>query len=190
MARKRKVRQDDPNQLMLFSFEEMSGESELSDLSDGTERADPSSQPETRDPRDTRDPRNTRDPRDTRNTRDTSDPSNPSNPSDPRNPRKTSNPSDDIKQAPSADGLELMSKVIGLLDGLSPSVIRLVAMQSTALVQGGVDQLEQYCIPSLPGMVFRGDALERIAYVSLARSFPHMMDKLGLDFSAEYEEAE
>ena len=31
MARKRKAREDDPNQLMLFSLEEMSGEADLSD---------------------------------------------------------------------------------------------------------------------------------------------------------------
>ena len=192
MARKRKAQKDDPNQLMFFSLEEMSGEADLSD--DKNAKGDKDS----KDFKDSLDSENER--AGTRPAPTTSGDLETESPS--KDVESTSedveSPSEDVGEETSADeeielsatGVELMSKVIRLLDGLSPSVVRLVAMQSTALVQGGVDSLEHYRIPSLSGMVFRGDALERIAYVSFVRSFPHMVDKLGLDFSAEYEAAE
>ena len=187
MARKRKAQKDDPNQLMFFSLEEMSGEADLSD--DKNAKGDKESM-ESHDPEEER--AGTRPAPTTSGDLETKSPS-----EDVESPSEDmESPSEDVESSaceeiePSATGVELMSKVIRLLDGLSPSVVSLVAMQSTALVQGGVDSLEHYRIPSLSGMVFRGDALERIAYVSFVRSFPHMVDKLGLDFSAEYEAAE
>ena len=160
MARKRKARKDDPNQLMLFSLEEMSGEGELSNGADGADGQNGANG------------------------------SNGLNGAEQPDDEVIEHSSDDEVIEPSSTGVELMSNVIRLLDSLSPSVVRLVAMQSAALVQGGVDSLEHYRIPSLSGMVFRGDALERVAYASFVRSFPNMVDKLGLDFSAEYEAAE
>ena len=194
MARKRKAQKDDPNQLMFFSLEEMSGEADLSD--DKNAKGDKESM-ESHDSEEER--AGTRPAPTTSGDLETKSPSedmeSPSE--DMESPSEDmESPSEDVESSaceeiePSATGVELMSKVIRLLDGLSPSVVSLVAMQSTALVQGGVDSLEHYRIPSLSGMVFRGDALERIAYVSFVRSFPHMVDKLGLDFSAEYEAAE
>lgn len=188
MARKRKTRKDDPNQLMLFSLEEMSGEADLSDDKDAKDiegsnesvevRAGTIPVPMTSGGLETESA-----------TEDAEEPvSEDVTESATVDVEEPASASEEIE--PSATGVELMSNVIRLLDGLSPSVVRLVAMQSAALVQGGVDSLEHYRLPSLSGMVFRGDALERIAYVSFVRSFPNMVDKLGLDFSAEYEEAE
>lgn len=167
MARKRKTRKDDPNQLMLFSSEEMSGEAKHSDLSESSESSESSA------PLDLMEERSA-----TRSTPTTC------------GGVESDTTSESVEPKPDTEGVELMSKVIRLLDGFSPGKVRLIAMQSSALVQGGVDSLEHYCIPALPEMSLRGDSLERIAYVSLARSFPHMIDKLGLDFSSEYEEAE
>ena len=189
MARKRKTRKDDPNQLMLFSLEEMSGEADLSDdkptkdleVSNESDevRAGTSPAPTTSGGLETEDASGGLEKEAA--SEDVEEPAT-------EDVEESATASEEIK--PSATGVELMSNVIRLLDGLSPSVVRLVAMQSAALVQGGVDSLEHYRLPSLSGMVFRGDALERIAYVSFVRSFPNMVDKLGLDFSAEYEEAE
>ena len=197
MARKRKTRKDDPNQLMLFSLEEMSGEADLSDdkhtkdlemSNDSDEvRADTRPAPTTSGGLETEaasgglETKSASEDVEDSPTEDVEEPAT-------EDVEEPATVSEEIQ--PSATGVELMSNVIRLLDGLSPSVVRLVAMQSAALVQGGVDSLEHYRLPSLSGMVFRGDALERIAYVSFVRSFPNMVDKLGLDFSAEYEEAE
>ena len=197
MARKRKTRKDDPNQLMLFSLEEMSGEADLSDdkptkdleASNESDEVRAGTRPapttsgglETEDASGGLEKEAASEDVDESATEDVEEPAT-------EDVEEPATASEEIK--PSVTGVELMSNVIRLLDGLSPSVVRLVAMQSAALVQGGVDSLEHYRLPSLSGMVFRGDALERIAYVSFVRSFPNMVDKLGLDFSAEYEEAE
>ena len=196
MARKRKTRKDDPNQLMLFSLEEMSGEADLSDdkhtkdveVSNESDevRAGTRPAPTTSGGLETEDASGGLEKEAA--SEDVEEPATEDVDSPTEDVEEPVTASEEIK--PSATGVELMSNVIRLLDGLSPSVVRLVAMQSAALVQGGVDSLEHYRLPSLSGMVFRGDALERIAYVSFVRSFPNMVDKLGLDFSAEYEEAE
>ena len=203
MARKRKAREDDPNQLMLFSLEEMSGEGEQPDLKDlkvpkeGLAGRSPAPTPsgdlESGPSPVEMEPGPSSVELEPEPSSDEMEPKFPSTDEEPEQPSDDEEPeqsSDDEAIKPSSSGVELMSNVIRLLDDLSPSVVRLVAMQSAALVQGGVDSLEHYRIPSLSGMVFRGDALERIAYASFVRSFPNMVDKLGLDFSAEYEEAE
>ena len=212
MARKRKAREDDPNQLMLFSLEEMSGEGDQPDLKDlkvpkeGLAGRSPAPTPSgdlesgpspvemepgpssvELEPEPSSDEMEPKFPSTDEEPEQSSDDEVSEQSSDEEEPEQSS---DDEAIKPSSSGVELMSNVIRLLDGLSPSVVRLVAMQSAALVQGGVDSLEHYRIPSLSGMVFRGDALERSAYASFVRSFPNMVDKLGLDFSAEYEEAE
>ncbi|MBR6182205.1 MAG: hypothetical protein IKQ77_13470 [Prevotella sp.] len=204
MARKRKTRKDDPNQLMLFSLEEMSGEADLSDdkhtkdveVSNESDEVRAGTRPapttsgglETEDASGGLEKEAASEDVEEPATEDVEEPATEDVDSPTEDVEEPVTASEEIK--PSATGVELMSNVIRLLDGLSPSVVRLVAMQSAALVQGGVDSLEHYRLPSLSGMVFRGDALERIAYVSFVRSFPNMVDKLGLDFSAEYEEAE
>ena len=205
MARKRKTRKDDPNQLMLFSLEEMSGEADLSDdkptkdveVSNESDEVRAGTRPapttsgglETEDASGGLEKEAASEDVEEPATEDVEEPAIEDVEEPPtEDVVEPVTASEEIK--PSATGVELMSNVIRLLDGLSPSVVRLVAMQSAALVQGGVDSLEHYRLPSLSGMVFRGDALERIAYVSFVRSFPNMVDKLGLDFSAEYEEAE
>ena len=134
MARKRKARKDDPNQLMLFSLEEMSGEGELSDGADGADGANGANglnganrsngsvgQNGTEQPA----PMISGD----------LEPSKSDLKSCNEEPGHSS---DDEVIEPSSTGVELMSNVIRLLDGLSPSVVRLVAMQSAALVQGAL----------------------------------------------------
>ena len=141
MARKRKHTLPDPNQLLLFTAEEMSGEGKEVEATDVDEETN--------------------------------------------GMVENNSPRHEI----SGKGLALMTNVIRLLDGFPTSQVRLIAMQSAALVQSGVDALESYCLPALPGMVLGGDVLEYVAYVSIVRSFPHMVEKLGIDLSAEYQEA-
>lgn len=138
MARKRKNALSDPNQLLLFTTEEMSGESIIGDV---------------------------------------------------RDEACVKHDDEKVPMEVTGKGLALMSNVIKLLDSFPASQVRLIAMQSAALVQGGVDELENYRIPSLPGMVLDGSVLEHVAYVSILRSFPHMVEKLGIDLSSEYREA-
>ena len=83
----------------------------------------------------------------------------------------------------------LMVSVMRLLKGVDSAQIGLIAMQTAALMQGGIDFEGIYHIPSLPGISFRGDMLYALAYVSIARSFPSMTGKLGFDWSSEYQEA-
>ena len=90
---------------------------------------------------------------------------------------------------PSSDTVLMLIQVIRLLDGLSGNQIRLLAMQSVALLQAGIDPLETYRLPVLPGMEFRGDTLTGIAYVSIVRSFPHMTESIGVDLSSAYHKA-
>lgn len=90
---------------------------------------------------------------------------------------------------PSSDTVLMLKQVIRLLDGLSGNQVRLLAMQSVALLQAGIDPLETYRLPVLPGMEFRGDTLTGIAYVSIVRSFPHMTESIGVDLSSAYHKA-
>ena len=90
---------------------------------------------------------------------------------------------------PSSDTVLMLIQVIRLLDGLSGNQVRLLAMQSVALLQAGIDPLETYRLPVLPGMEFRGDTLTGIAYVSIVRSFPHMTESIGVDLSSAYHKA-
>ena len=90
---------------------------------------------------------------------------------------------------PSSDTVLMLIQVIRLLDGLSSNQVRLLAMQSATLLQAGIDPLETYRLPVLPGMEFRGDTLTGIAYVSIVRSFPHMTESIGVDLSSAYDKA-
>ena len=186
MIRKRKTKQNDPNQLMLFSVEEMAG-AEVACADDkkeskGIEESGGLGTLGTLG--------------NSENSEDSEDSENSENSEDSESPKDTEE-EESAAHAPqplpesldNSKGVELMKKVMRLLDGLHSSQVRLVAMQSAALVQSGVDSLENYRLPALPGMVLRGDAVEYIAYVSIVRSFPNMIDRLGLDLSSEYESA-
>ena len=83
----------------------------------------------------------------------------------------------------------LLKDVMGLLNQFSDSQVRLIAMQTAALVQRGIDDTLTYRLPSIPGYEFKGDMLGGIAYVSIARSFPNMIDSIGLHWSEAYHEA-
>lgn len=82
--------------------------------------------------------------------------------------------------------VSLLKDVMGILDRFSDSQVRLIAMQTAALVQGGIDDTKTYCIPALSGYEFRGNVLAGLAYVSIARSFPNMTGSIDLQWSEEY----
>ena len=169
MAKKRKKHQESPNQLMLFSAEEMAGESvamkedEACDDATDKEVAQTTSnvQEEEEERRENR--------------------------KDEEKPIET--PISPKTIEPSSDTVLMLIQVIRLLDGLSGNQVRLLAMQSVALLQAGIDPLETYRLPVLPGMEFRGDTLTGIAYVSIVRSFPHMTESIGVDLSSAYHKA-
>ena len=169
MAKKRKKHQESPNQLMLFSAEEMAGESvamkedEACDDATDKEVAQPTSnvQEEKEEKKENR--------------------------KEKEKPIET--PISPKTIEPSSDTVLMLIQVIRLLDGLSGNQVRLLAMQSVALLQAGIDPLETYRLPVLPGMEFRGDTLTGIAYVSIVRSFPHMTESIGVDLSSAYHKA-
>ena len=72
-----------------------------------------------------------------------------------------------------------------LVDKLSDDEARLVAMHSSLLVHQSLSSDGVYSIPSLPGMKFDKDSIQRMAYVSVSRSFPNMIKSIGLDFEDE-----
>ena len=140
--RKRRRHQPDPNQLLLFSDEEMSGQSA----------------PEEQE---------------------TESPSQETNNEEPRQVMESSE-----------SVVSLLKDVMGILDRFSDNQVRLIAMQTAALVQGGIDYSQTYRIPAISDFEFRGNVLAGLAYVSIARSFPNMTESIGLHWSEEYREAE
>lgn len=87
------------------------------------------------------------------------------------------------------DVVDLLVQVIKLLEDFDAGELRLIAMQSTALMQGGIRNDGIYRIPALPDIMLSGNVLKGIAYVSIVQSFPSMTDKIGLHWEKEYEEA-
>ena len=77
-----------------------------------------------------------------------------------------------------------------LLDQYKPQEVQLIAMQAAALIQGGIDRHATYTLPSMPGVALQGSMLAALAYTSIARSFPSMIERLGLHWSSEYSEAQ
>lgn len=90
---------------------------------------------------------------------------------------------------PSTVDASLLSSILKELKNLDSNQLRLVAMQSAAQIQNGIDPQQTYILPTLPRRLFNGVELQAVAYISIIHSFPTMIDKLGLDFSKEYEEA-
>lgn len=173
MAKKRKKHQESPNQLMLFSAEEMAGESivmkEDEACNDATEKEVVQPIPNVTEEEE-------------------------GNKEDRKEERKEEEkpietPISQKTIEPSSDTVLMLIQVIRLLDGLSTNKVRLLAMQSAALLQAGIDPLETYRLPVLPEMEFRGDTLTGIAYVSIVRSFPHMTESIGVDLSSAYDKA-
>lgn len=159
--KKRRRKQPDPNQLLLFSEDEMSGTSVPEEC-----RADiPQQEPIKEDTQKTCD----------------------------------NVPLAEVVEMPqpphhvmkSCDSVvDLLKSVMGLLDQFDDNQIRLIAMQTAALVQRGIDYSLSYHLPAIPDYEFKGDVLAGLAYVSIARSFPNMTESIGLHWSEEYREAE
>ena len=85
--------------------------------------------------------------------------------------------------------LEAMRKAILHLSSLSIKDIRLIAIESATYAQGGVNIDQTYCLQALKGQELSGYEFIAYYYVSFARSFPTMLDKIGLPYSDIYEEA-
>ena len=69
------------------------------------------------------------------------------------------------------------------------SKVRLIAMESAALAHNGIHVGQIYELPAIPDHRFDGHQLTAIYYVSFARSFPSMIDRINLPFSDVYERA-
>lgn len=85
--------------------------------------------------------------------------------------------------------LESMRKAILRLSAMSINNIRLVAIESATHAQGGINTEHTYCLQALNGQELSGYDFIAYYYVSFARSFPTMLDKIDLPFSDIYEEA-
>ena len=93
------------------------------------------------------------------------------------------------KEENEEDTIDLLTQVIKLLEDFDAGELRLIAMQSTALMQGGIRNEGIYRIPALPDIMLSGNVLKGIAYVSIVQSFPSMIEKIGLHWEKEYAEA-
>ena len=96
-----------------------------------------------------------------------------------------------VSDSPLADNsvTTMLLRSLCLLGKYSPQEVQLIAMQTAALIQGGIEPLQTYTLPSMPGIPVKGDMLAALAYASIAQSFPNMIDKIGLHWSSEYSQA-
>lgn len=86
--------------------------------------------------------------------------------------------------------LQDMLMAMDLFDNYyNPSKVRLIAMESATLAQGGIHNGQIYELPAIPGRRFDGNQLTAIYYVSFARSFPSMIDRINLPLSIVYKKA-
>lgn len=85
--------------------------------------------------------------------------------------------------------LESMHKAILRLSVLSVNDIRLIAIESATHAQEGINTERTYCLQALKGEILSGYDFIAYYYVSFARSFPTMLNKIDLPFSDIYEEA-
>ena len=104
-------------------------------------------------------------------------------------PSAAPQPAPQAPQAGSSITAMLLSS-LQLLDQYKPQEVQLIAMQAAALIQGGIDRHATYTLPSMPGVALQGSMLTALAYTSIARSFPSMIERLGLHWSSEYSEAQ
>ncbi|MBP5385782.1 MAG: hypothetical protein J6Y97_00170 [Prevotella sp.] len=159
--KKRRRHQPDPNQLLLFSEDEMSGTAMPEEYNADLPQQEPIKE-------------------------DTQETGNEA-PLD----EVTETPQPPLHVMNSCDSVvDLLKSVMGLLDQFDDNQIRLIAMQTAALVQRGIDYSLSYHLPAIPDYEFKGDVLAGLAYVSIARSFPNMTESIGLHWSEEYREAE
>lgn len=85
--------------------------------------------------------------------------------------------------------LQAMRRAIQHLSSLSIKDIRLIAIESATYAQGGIDTDQTYTLQALNGQELSGYDFIAYYYVSFARSFPSMLDKIDLPYSDIYEEA-
>ncbi|MBR3012519.1 MAG: hypothetical protein IKH60_04265 [Bacteroidales bacterium] len=206
MPRKRKRQAiQDPNQLLLFSLEEMAGDSMSSDAaptssettqeasSDATEEVSTDAAQET--PSEAKVEAN---PEATPNSPQVSGPDMTLE-TEPETIQQAQPEKEDavtVEPTPEwmgkeneEDTIDLLTQVIKLLEDFDAGELRLIAMQSTALMQGGIRNEGIYRIPALPDIMLSGNVLKGIAYVSIVQSFPSMIEKIGLHWEKEYAEA-
>ena len=206
MPRKRKRQAiQDPNQLLLFSLEEMAGDSMSSDAvptssettqeasSDATEEVStdaaqktPSEAKVEANPEATPDSPQVTEPDMTQET----EPETIQQAQPEKEDAVTVEPTPEwMGKENEEDTIDLLTQVIKLLEDFDAGELRLIAMQSTALMQGGIRNEGIYRIPALPDIMLSGNVLKGIAYVSIVQSFPSMIEKIGLHWEKEYAEA-
>ena len=62
-------------------------------------------------------------------------------------------------------------------------------MQAAALLQSTLDLDGNFHLPAMDNTVIEGVLLQAVAYVGIARSFPNMIDSIGLNWAEEYQKA-
>ncbi len=202
IRRHKRRRQPDPRQLLLFTQEEMAGEplspdhsepanqenqenQEDQEKTEGIEDIGKPEKPERPEkPENPENPEKPEPPEDLEKPESPEKPEKPEPPEDPENPEKE-------RPAPAAktDIVELLVGAMQLLSHYSPGEVRLIAMQTAALMQGDIGFELPYRVPAINGYEMRGDMLAALAYVSIAQSFPNMTDSIGLNWEKEYSEA-
>ena len=187
IRRHKRRRQPDPRQLLLFTQEEMAGEPLSPDHSEPASQENQEDQEKTEGIEDIgkpEKPERPERPEDLEKPESPEKPEKPEPPEDPENPEKE-------RPAPAAktDIVELLVGAMQLLSHYSPGEVRLIAMQTAALMQGDIDFELPYRVPAINGYEMRGDMLAALAYVSIAQSFPNMTDSIGLNWEKEYSEA-
>lgn len=206
MPRKRKRQAiQDPNQLLLFSLEEMAGDSMSSDAaptsSETTQEASSDATEEVSTDATQKTPSEAKVEANPEATPDSPQVSGPDMTleTEPETIQQAQPEKEDavtVEPAPEwmgeeneEDTIDLLTQVIKLLEDFDAGELRLIAMQSTALMQGGIRNEGIYRIPALPDIMLSGNVLKGIAYVSIVQSFPSMIDKIGLHWEKEYAEA-
>ena len=206
MPRKRKRQAiQDPNQLLLFSLEEMAGDSMSSDAaptsSETTQEASSDATEEVSTDAAQKTPSEAKVEANPEGTPDSPQVSGPDMTleTEPETIQQAQPEKEDavtVEPTPEwmgeeneEDTIDLLTQVIKLLEDFDAGELRLIAMQSTALMQGGIRNEGIYRIPALPDIMLSGNVLKGIAYVSIVQSFPSMIDKIGLHWEKEYAEA-
>lgn len=202
IRRHKRRRQPDPRQLLLFTQEEMAGEPLSPDHSEPASQENQENQEDQEDQEKTEGieeigkpepPENPEKPESPEKPEDPGKPEKPERPEDPESPEPPEDPEKEPPERPApaakTDIVELLVGAMQLLSHYSPGEVRLIAMQTAALMQGDIDFELPYRVPAIDGYEMRGDMMAALAYVSIAQSFPNMTDSIGLNWEKEYSEA-
>lgn len=74
-------------------------------------------------------------------------------------------------------------------DTIDMQRVQMIAMEIATVGQSGISPKGTYSIPAIPNKEFGGYEFLAYYYVSFARAFPAVLDKLGLPFKSAYESA-